>query len=355
MTRAASWLAALLLLSSCKEKPAAPDVPRPVLSMLVVSQTEQILGFSGIIEPRFKVDLGFRVLGRMISRDVDIGSTVRAGAILATIEASALDLAARSAAADVETARAQLTNAVGREGRQAFLRDRGAAPISQLESAQQLQEAANASLQRAQANLAKAREQLSYAQLRSDMDGIVTAVSAEIGQVVAPGQAVITVARPDVREAAIDVPKAVADTLKPGVAFTIALQLDPTIQVGGQVREIAPQADPITRTYRVMVTLTENKDALRLGTIVTATLKTKAVATMDVPNSALLESNGKISVWVVDAAKSQVNPRDVTIAARGPTTSRIATGLAPGDRVVTAGVHSLRAGQTIKLLDRPAS
>jgi membrane fusion protein, multidrug efflux system len=344
-------LAVLLALAACKEEKDKSPLVRPVLSVVVAPQTGKPLGFSGTIEPQYRAILGFRVLGRLIVRHANVGDLVHKGALLAALDPVALELAVRSAAADHSNALAQLANATATETRQRILLEQKTTTEAQFEQAQQAREAAAAAVVRARASLAKAQEQLSYAELRSDFDGVVTAVEAEVGQTVAAGQAVITVARPDIREAVIDVPEDTDGDLRAGSRFDVASQIDPSIQATGRVREIAPQADPATRSRRVRITLDSPPANLRLGTTVTATLTTPPAPRIVVPASALLERDGKTMVWVVDAASSTVSTREVRLGERNARAVQIADGLAPGTRVVTAGVNSLTPGQSVKLAD----
>ena len=204
---------------------------------------------------------------------------------------------------------------------------------------------------RARANLAKAQEQLGYTNLRSDFDGVVMTVDAEVGQVVAAGQTAMTVARPDVREAVVDVPEDLSGDLRPDSRFEVVSQVDPATRANGTEREIAPQADPATRTRRGRSTLENPPTNLRLGSTVTATLTTPTASRIELPASALLERDGKTMVWVVDTASRTVSTRDVRLAARNERAIQIADGLTPGTRVVTAGVNSLAPGQSVKLTE----
>jgi membrane fusion protein, multidrug efflux system len=338
-------------LAACKETQGKPPPVRPVLSVVVAPQTGSPLGFTGTIEPRFRASLGFLVLGRIVVRHVNVGDVVTKGALLAALDPVAFELAVRTAAADLSNALAQLTNATATETRQQTLLEQKATTQANFEQAQQAREAAAAAVVGARANLQKAQEQLGYTQLRSDFDGVVVTVDAEVGQVVAAGQSVITVARPDVREAVVDVPEDIDGNLRPGTRFDVASQIDPSTQAVGQVREIAPQADPATRSRRVKITLDNPPANLRLGTTVTATLTTPPTPRIVVPASALLERDGKTMVWVVDPATSTVSTRDVRIARRSDRAVQIADGLTPGTRVVTAGVNSLAPGQSVKVSD----
>lgn len=341
-------------LSACREEASPPPPVRPVLSVVIAPQATAVLGFTGTVEPRYRVGIGFRILGRLVSRMVEVGDRVAAGQVLAAIDPVALDLAVRSAEAELFTARAQLANASGVEERQRTLLAQGTATQAQFEAAQQAKDAAAAALRRLEANLAKAQEQLGYAELRSEIDGVVTAIGAQVGQVASPGQAVVTVARPDIREAVLDVPEEVSRELAPGAPFDIALQLDPTIRTPGRLREIAPVADPSTRTRRLLVTLSDPTEVFRLGTTVTATLAAPASQVIELPRSALLERDGRDLVWVVDPATRTVSTRAIVVESRDALTVRVAEGLPAGTRVVTAGARSLQPGQAVKIPDETA-
>ncbi len=352
---ATAVLPAAALLAGCSEKAAPPPPIRPVLSAVVAPRASQVLGFTGTVEPRYRVSLGFRILGRLVARDVEVGDQVKAGARLAAIDPISLGLAVRSAEADVFTAQAQFANASGVESRQRTLLDQNTATPAQYEAAQQGRQASAAALRRAEANLVKAREQLGYAELRSDIDGVVTAIGAEVGQVVSAGQMVATVARPTIREAAFDVPEEVARELSTGTGFDVSLQLDPTVRAAAQVREIAPQADATTRTRRVLATLVDAPQVFRLGTTITATLTKPARPVIELPASALLKQDGRDVVWVVDPEAKTVSQRPVRLAEGDPASVRVVLeGLAAGERVVTAGVNSLSPGQSVRIGDQPA-
>lgn len=348
---AVSLLLTASMLSSCDKPAEAEQKVRPVLSTVVKSQPVVSLQLPGTIEPRIETDLGFRVLGRVIAREVNVGDLVTKGEVVAAIDPLSLELAVRSARADLSNSQAQLTNASASEERQRALAESRSGSEAALESAEQAQKSAAASVAKSQANLAKAEEQLGYAQLKAEFDGVVTATSAEVGQVVSAGQTVLTVARPDVREAVIDIPEASLDGLKPGSPFEIALQLDPTIRVTGVVREIAPEAEAITRTRRTKITLVNPPDAFRLGSIITASAVVNAEPTISLPSTAILEKDGQPGVWVIDTDKATVSRKLVTLdhTFNDPDRVRILDGLKVGDHVAIAGVHHLSEGQKVKL------
>lgn len=347
--RWALLLPGLLLLAGCNEKVDAPEPVRPVLSLKVEPQAVVGSAVTGTVEPRYKADLSFRVLGRLIARPVFVGDMVKENQVVAAIDPAALELAVRASTAEVSRSQAQLTNATGTEGRQRALLETDATTKATLESAEQARAAAQASVVKAQSNLAKAREQLGYAQLKADFAGIVTAVNAEVGQVVSPGQSVVTVARPDVREAVIDVGDDIAGAVQPGASFIVRLQVDPSVSATGKVREIAPRADTTTRTRRVRIALDQPPELMRLGTTVSAILDAEQRTVIRLPASAVLEQDGKSFVWLVDAASKTVKRQEITIARDEDGSIRVAGGLQAGQRVATAGVHSLRDGQSIHI------
>jgi RND family efflux transporter MFP subunit len=196
--------------------------------------------------------------------------------------------------------------------------------------------------------LTKALEQLSYAQLKSDFAGVVTAVGANVGQVVSPGESVVTVARPDIREAVVDIGPDFPVPLTVGLPFIVSLQLLPSVEVEGQIREIAPQADPVTRTQRIRITLNDPPPTFRLGATVSASLSTDEPSILHVPESAVLTKDGESFVWIVDLPASTVSLRRVDLS-QNATGIHVTSGLDAGTRIVTAGIHSLKQGQQVKM------
>jgi RND family efflux transporter MFP subunit len=186
--------------------------------------------------------------------------------------------------------------------------------------------------------------------LYTDFDGVITAWHAETGQVVSPGEQVVTLARPEVKEAVVDVPAGLAETLPADTTFTVTSQLDPSVSTTGHIRELAPQADAMTRTRRVRLTLGTLPPAFRLGSLVTVALTNDTPRELtELPASALLDEGGKTSVWIVDPESRRVSLREVHVLAREERTITVDSGLKAGERVVTAGVHSLKPGQDVKM------
>lgn len=340
------------ILAGCEEKEVeSTDAVRPLLSVVVFPQAANRLQFAGSIEPRIEAELGFRLLGRVIKREANIGDIVIKGQVIAMLDPLVLELAVRSAEAELSNAEAQLRNAILSERRQFQLSQVKSGTQAEYENALLVKESADASVARAQANLAKAREQLTYTQLHAEFDGVITAVSAEVGQVLSAGETAFIEARPDLRDVVIDVPEDEISVIKPGVLFDISLQLEPSIRASGTVREIAPQSDASTRTHRVKISLVDPPPSFRLGTIVTASATTDAVPQIVLPQSALFQDGETSNVWVVDPDTNSVSRRAVTVNNKDKSAANviILSGLQTGERVAVAGVHSLKDGQQVRI------
>ena len=345
---AAGTFASALALAGCQQEAKAPEPGRPVLSMVLEPSRLDGTVAVGVVEPQYKTSFAFRVLGRLTARPVSVGDLVSQGQTVGVIDPTALELAVRAAKAELTKAEAQLATAKATEERQRILVTTDATTKQTLDNAEQARAGAEATVAHAQANLIKAIEQRGYAQLKVGFAGVVTAVGAEVGQVVSPGQNVVTVARPDIREAVVDIGEDFPVPLEIGLPFAVGLQLFPVVQVEGKVREIAPQADPATRLRRVRIALNNPPESFRLGTTVTAKLGKAQSPTLRVPASAVLAKDGGNFVWVVDQPANTVSLHKVDLAGDGAG-ARVAGGLAPGARIVTAGIHSLKQGQQVRI------
>jgi RND family efflux transporter MFP subunit len=334
-------LIGLVAIAGCKGETAKTSIPvpvRPVLSILVKPANNQSIGFAGTIQPQYQTDRGFRVLGRVI------------GQTLAQLDPLVYDLAVRASEADLAKARSQLANAAATQARRNTLLGKQIVSQAEFDSAQQAREAAAASEQQAVASLDKAREQRGYTTLVADIDGVVTSTDVERGQTVLPGKKAMTLARLDIREAVVDLPEEITQTLAIGASFEIQLQANLSIKTSGKVREIAPQADATTRTRRVKITLDRIEDAFRLGATITATRTRSTVpAELEVPRSAILTRDGTTRVWLVDPQEKTIRTVPVQVAEQNEQVARIAGGLPVGSRIVIAGVNSLSEGQTVRL------
>ena len=350
MTRLMVVLAAGLLLAACSQQDPPPEAVRPVLSMEVKSEDQQTLGrFAGTIQARYESNLGFRVSGRIAHRAVDVGAEVEKGALLAVLDPTDQQNQLRAAQGDLARVQAQFINAQANARRQQELFNRGVGAQAQLDVAQTNLTTTQAALDQAQAAVNQAKDQLHYAELHTDHGGIVTAWNAEAGQVVSAGQQVVTLARPDVKEAVIDLPAGLAERLPADGVFLVAGQLDPSVNTTATVREIEPQAQSATRTRRARLTLADTPAAFRLGTAISVTLSSAITPRIELPLSALQHIDGKTRIWLLDTQSRTVQPREVTVLSRDADSALLNGGVQPGERVVIAGVNSLKPGQTVKL------
>lgn len=352
-------LLSILLLAGCEQSSVAGEevAPRPVETVVVTAQPKEIHGLPGVVHARIETDLAFRTLGRIISRKVDVGDLVSKDEVVAEIDPLSHQLAVRSAEADLRDAQAQLTNAATTEKRKRTLSNANAASVASHELAEQQLKSAEANVAKATASLAKAQEQLGYSELRAEFDGVVTATFAEMGQTVSAGRPVLRLARLEQRDVVVDVPEALLSSGRMGDSFDVALQLDPSQETVGKVREIAPQADPSTRTYRVKLAIDQAPEIFRLGAVVTVKpLAEGKKGSFTLPISAICDKDGAAHVWVVDRSTGAVKLRPVQLDKRADTRSvRVLSGLREGEEVVIAGVNELADGQKVKRELEPRS
>jgi membrane fusion protein, multidrug efflux system len=345
-----------LLLGACKADQAAdPAEPvRPVLTAVVSGESSKLLGpFAGVIEPRYTTDVGFQIAGRIVARDVDVGDLVSKGERIAALDPTLERFHLASAEAGVASAQAQLTRARDEATRQKWLLTTGASTQANVDVAVANLGTAQAALEQAQAAVKESQNQLGYTTLNADFDGVITARSGEVGQVVAAGQKVFTLARPDIREAVFDVPDPVVDVVRTEGAFSISLLADPSVKADGRVREIAPSADPTTRTRRIRLTLSDPPIAFRLGSTVLVSITQPTSPQAVVPAAALLEENGSSAVWIADPKTGKVRKVAVKTLARSTDRAVVVGHLGAGERVVIAGLHSLSEGQSVKVEESP--
>ncbi|KQP95037.1 RND transporter [Methylobacterium sp. Leaf113] len=350
-----SAFALVALLGACHaaEEPAGPPPVRPVLYRVVKPVDAQVFGpFAGVVAPRYQSEIGFQIAGRMIARDVTVGDIVHKGQRIAALDPVVPRFALTRAEADLADAKAQAENANATEIRRRRLLAGGNVTQAQLDTAVASRDTAQARLAQAEANLQKARDQIGYTELHADFDGVVTVRSAEVGQVLSAGQAVATLARPEEREAVVDIPEELVGTMPADAQFTVSLQSAPDVTATARVREIAPFADQTTRTRRIRMTLIDPSPAFRLGSTLTVMLARAEPPHVDLPATVVLTEGGRDAVWVVAPDGKSVLKRSVTVTRRDGERVSIGEGLGAGDRVVLAGVHSLKEGQAVRLSDQ---
>jgi RND family efflux transporter MFP subunit len=348
-------LAAAVVLSACQPdtEGSAPEV-RPVRTVTVVKrEIGETVSYTGRIEAENETRLAFRIPGRMIERSVNVGDRVEPGQVAAKLEPQDELNALRSAQAAVAAAQAQFAEAKSNFERQRTLLARDVASRAQFERAEQALETARAQLDTAEAQLKAAKDRVSYTELRVDAAGVVIATGAESGEVVQAGQLIIRIARKDGRDAVFDVPAQVLRSAPSDPIITVSLTDDPAVTATGRVREVSPQADPVTRTFEVKVGLTDPPAAMRLGSTVIGRMQLDATPTIEIPASALTHFDRRPGVWVVDPKTLTVSARNVDVLRHDPATVAISEGLEVGEIVVTAGVQALHPGQRTRLLGSP--
>jgi RND family efflux transporter MFP subunit len=312
----------------------------------------------GEVKPRYESDLSFRVTGKVLSRPVDVGAAVRQGDTLARLDTQDFQNRLRSAEAEVAFAQAALVEAKGAEARKAKLLSDGWTPQATYDTALRNLRSAEAKLTSAKANLDLTRDQLRYAELKAEFDGVVTAVGVETGQNVNAGQMVVRLARPGDKDAVFNIAEtAFADRSPSSERLEVVVWplSNPEMRIDGVVREISPVADSATRTYTVKVTLKDPPPQLRFGMSVAGRLKASSDPVVALPLSALFEKNGSPAVWVFNQASGSVALRAVTVSRYETETAVIADGLAKGDIVVTAGINTLREGQKVRVAEASAN
>lgn len=351
-------LALALALAACEPQGGhqadATPVIRPVRTVTVEPVTFRMGNTAtGTIEARADADLGFRIAGKLVERKVDVSDQVKAGDLLARLDDQDQRNALRTAEANLASAQADQVQARNEEARKRELLANGNAPQAQYDAALLAMRTADAKVVATQAALQSARDRVGYTELRADRDGVVTTVGAEPGQVVEAGQMVVRVAQPEEREAVFNVAETGIRAAPKDPVIEVALAGAPDITATGRVREVSPQADPVTRTHTVRIALDNPPDALRLGATVVGRLKQPPAPVVELPGTALFEEAGRTFVWLVDPKTQTVRRQPVVIRpgdgagdSAGPVI--VTEGLTRGDVVVTAGVHSLSEGQRIR-------
>jgi len=339
----------ILGLAACS-KPVPTDEPiRSVKVMTVGLQPMQSgVEFAGEVRARVESRLSFRVGGKLTVRPVDVGQRVKAGQLLAQLDPQDFRLAAQAAQAQLSAVSTQRDLAAADYQRFKALKDQNFISGAELERRQTALKAADAQLAQATAQASSQGNQTGYTRLLADVAGVVTAVEAEPGQVLAAGAPVLRLALDGPRDVLFAVPEDKVAGMRPGSAVAVrAWQANSSL--AGVVREVAASADPVTRTFGVKVSLPANS-ALALGSTVSVrpqALDRSGVPVIKLPTSALLQSGSATVVWVLDANSMTVRQQPVQVLTADGNEVVVVSGLQPGAQVVTAGVHVLSAGQKV--------
>ncbi len=346
-------VASLTFLAACG--PAAEPPPLEVRPVRVVTIEKLAAGatvsLTGTVQAQTEINQSFRIDGRLLERLVNIGDTVRAGQFIARLDSQNEESGLQSARALLAAARAQQVEARSNFGRMRDLVAENAVSRATFEQSEALQKTTDSQVESAQSQVSLAENRLSYTRLMSTAAGVVTAQGAEAGEVVGAGRMIVQIAREGGRDATFDVPAHIKDSVPPNADITVTLSMNPAVSATGRVREISPRADPVTGTFRVRVGLTKPPAAMRLGSTVTGRVKLETAPGVSIPASALVRSDRQTAVWVVEPKEMTVSSRAISVAESTAGTIAVASGLNPGDIVVTAGVQALRPGQKVRLAE----
>jgi multidrug efflux system membrane fusion protein len=354
-------LLASALLGGCEKAPAQtqkPVPPRPVRVQTVeLTSQESAVSYSGTVQARVLTDLGFRLGGKVVDRPVNIGDHVAAGQVLARLDAADLRLTMEADEQSVAAAEADARNTWADFDRYDRL-GRGS-PVflpAEYDKRQAAKKMAKARLAQAERQLALARDQLDYATLRADADGVITALPVEVGQVVTAGQTVASLAYSGETEVVVDVPENRLPDIRAASLVLVTLWSAPDWVLRGRLREIGARADPASRTFAVKISLLDTPQGMvSLGMTASVRFARPAGASVAVlPSTALTDQDGAPAVWVLDTTHQRAALRRVQVAAYGGDgVVTITAGLAPGEEVVTAGAGLISSDMAVTAWSGP--
>ena len=349
----AALLVSVLLLAGCGNGEAVSEPARPVLVQQPQPAEAAVQAFAGDVRARHEALLAFRVGGKLARREVEVGQRVRAGQVLARLDTDDLRLAREAAEARLAAVEAEARLAAAEFERVGVLFERQLVSRSLFDARRSAREAADAQVGQARAQQRVAANQAGYGELRAPADGVVVQRFVEAGQVLAAGQPAFAVAEDGDREIAIALPESELARFAIGQPVQVELWAAPERRLPGRLREIAPAADPATRTFAARVAIETPADvAVELGQSARVYAVRSAAVALSVPLSALTEADGRPALWVLNADRRSARRQEVEIGPFGPSSVPVLTGLAADDWVVVAGVHLLREGQPLRPLDR---
>lgn len=338
-------------LVGCDKTPPSEVPVRAVRTQIIGQQGVGLVReYAGEVRARTQSRLGFRVGGKLVKREVELGQSVERGQVLAQIDPEDLRLGREAARAALTAAQANYKLAVADTKRFRDLRDQGFISAAELDRHETARIAAKAQLEQAKAEAGMQDNQTEYSTLKADAAGVITDVEAEPGQVVAAGTPVVVLARDGPRDAVFSVPEDAVDWLKSlkgkrGAVHVRRWGAQETIDA--TVREVAAAADPITRTFLVKADV--GSADLKLGQTLTVLVETRSGSAMvHVPLSAVFEDQGQSAVWVLDDKCMCVQIAHVQLDGTGADTVNVTSGLRPGQEIVTAGVHVLTPGEKVQ-------
>lgn len=348
-------LSVALLFSACARDELKPEVIRPVRTMTLAPKNGDVLTFASEVKPRHETRLAFRVAGQISERRIDVGSVVSSGQVLALLDVKDLKLAESAAAAQRAQIESQAALAEADFKRYAELRAKNFISQAEFERREAQVKQAREAVAAARAENQRLSNQAGYGALVAPHAGVITAVEAEAGQVVAAGQTVARLARQDEREVAFSIPEHLLAAVKQAKQIDIRLWSNPQAAYAGRLRELSPIADSASRTYPARLTILKADRDLALGMSAEVLIHTAHVQTLRVPIGAIFHQQDQPAVWVVEGNPQAVRLAPVAMGEVHGDMVEIVDGLSPGQVVVTAGVHMLLPGQKVRLLDNASA
>ncbi|MBX9843330.1 MAG: efflux RND transporter periplasmic adaptor subunit [Xanthobacteraceae bacterium] len=348
---------AALVLAGCQAE-TAPLAKMPLAKIERPVQVQRVAfengaaarEFVGVVRARYETDLGFRVSGKITERLVNAGDRVRVGDVIARLDPQDLRLQVESAEAELVAATSSLAQAAADLERYTTLKARGYAPVAEFDRKKTANDEAEGRVSRARRALDIARNQLAYADLKADADGVITATRAEPGQVVAVGQAVAQLAHRGEKEAMVALPETWLGDVRQAAA-KVRLWSDGDRVYQARLRELSPQADAATRTYAARFTIPDADDAVAYGMTATVTLSRPGEdAVARLPLSAVLNRGKGAAVFVVDDGGA-LALRNVTVSAFNGDVALVSSGVSNGERIVTLGVQKLEPGVRVRAIE----
>lgn len=331
-------------------KPAVEDVV--LIRAMRIGQAEPASNhtYSGEVRGRYESQLAFQVGGKIVKRNVDLGNRVRAGEPLMQLDPKDVQQTVNINTAQIYSAESQLKLAENNMERYRKLYEQNAISRMQYEQYENAYAAAVAALRQASAQYAQGANQLEYTTLYADSAGVIASIDAEAGQVVSAGQSVVTLVRDGELEVEISVPENQIEEVRKTRKINVSFWALPNVMVDGIIREIAPIADKVTRTYKVRISLLKVLPEIKLGmTAAVSMAGDNQLTSIYIPLSAIYQEKDIPAVWVVN--EDSVNLRPIQVGTYGDSKIQVLAGLNPGDVVVTAGVHKLREGQKVRISD----
>ncbi|MBD9588342.1 MULTISPECIES: efflux RND transporter periplasmic adaptor subunit [Pseudomonas] len=340
-----------LLLSACGHEEAPQVTVRPAMVVQPEPSAQAMESYPGEVRARYEPDLAFRIGGKVSRRLVEEGQRVKADQPLAELDPQDVRLQLEATRAQVAAAEANLNLVRAERDRYKTLMDRQMVSRSQYDNSENLYRSGEARLKQIKAEFNVSTNQASYAVLRAPQDGVVAKRAVEVGQVVAAGQTVFTLATDGEREVLISLPEQSFGRFKVGQPVSVELWTQPDQRFAGRIRELSPAADPKSRTFAARIAFTAGKVPAELGQSARVFIQTADVVALSVPLSAVTAENGATYVWVL-SANNTLKKAPVRVGPFGEKTVPVLEGLNASDWVVAAGVHVLHDGQQVRPVDR---